>query len=180
MRRIAIIGCLALSFSGTALAGKKKKKKGKEPAPAPSQEPSPEIPGDGVSKKFSKTLMGTPLKHFRPIDQLKYDALTFKGDNTWTAAGTVFLGLEEDTCTESGTWTMETAEADNAAVVNWVVVETSCVGRAVGAETRALLTINKDGNYDVRLRCVQRTTRSFGGKNARPGLRRHESRRGQR
>jgi len=133
------------------LAGKKKKKCKNAPA-APVQEASPEVPNDAMSKNFSKSLMGNPLKHFYPIDQLSYSSLEFKGDNSWKAEGKVTLGLEDDACTESGSWKMEPATADNSAIVSWVVVETTCVGRSPGVETRALLTLAKDGNYDVKMR----------------------------
>ena len=152
MRRTVLFSCLALTVSGTALAGKKKKGKKKTDTPAPIEAPEPDVPGDDKSKKFSKKLISTPMKYFRPVDQLSYGDLVFKGDNTWHAEGKVTLGFEDDACTESGTWTMEAADEDNAATVDWVVTQTTCIGREVGAQTRALLTIKNDGNYDVKMR----------------------------
>ena len=152
MRRTVLISCLALTASGTAFAGKNKKGKKKNNTPPTVEAPEPDVPDDAKSKKFSKKLIETPMKHFRPVDQLSYNDLLFKGDNTWHAEGKVTLGFEDDACSESGTWTMDAAEEDNAATVSWVVTQTTCIGREVGAQTRALLTIKNDGNYDVRMR----------------------------
>jgi hypothetical protein len=153
MRRIALLTSLSFALSATAIAGKKKKKKGNEPEPAPTAEQAPEIPSDGTSKKFAKSLLANPMRNFNPLDHLSYGALTFKGDNTWSADGTVVLGVEEDTCTETGSWKMEPAEADNSAVVSWVVIHSDCVGTPRrGVELRALLTLEKDGTYGVKMR----------------------------
>jgi hypothetical protein len=151
MRRIALLTSLSFALSASAIAGKKKKKKNEE---APTvEEPVTEIPSDANSKKFSKILLESPLRNFNPLDHLSYGDLLFKSDNTWTADGMVVLGVEDDACTESGTWEMEPAEADNSAVVSWLVVQSDCVGTPRrGVELRALLTIDKDGNYDIKMR----------------------------
>ena len=152
MQKVALMTSLMFFMSSPALAGKKKKKKD-DAADAPEQEASPETPGDALSKKFAKKLIEYPLKHFAPGDQLTYSSLIFKGDNTWTADAKVTLGFESDECTETGSWSMDPAQADNMAVVSWVVAQSDCVGPVrKGFEVRAILTIGKDGQYDVKMR----------------------------
>ena len=151
MRRIALITGLTLALAPNAIAGKKKKKK--QDAPVAKAEPSPEIPGDATSKKFSKSLLTIPCKSVdcNPSDQLRYDSLVFSPDNTWTANGLLSLSVDmEDECVETGTWTMEAATEAHTAVVVWEVTSTDCIGRNIGDSTRAQVTIEKNGLHKIQ------------------------------
>ena len=143
---------LAFTASGTALAGKNKKGKKKNNTPPTVEAPEPDVPDDAKSKKFSKKLIETPMKHFRPVDQLSYNDLLFKGDNTWHAEGKVTLGFEDDACSESGTWTMDAASSETVAVVTWTVASTDCASRKPGSDTRAQITLKSGGQYQFQFR----------------------------
>jgi hypothetical protein len=149
---------LTLGLTGTALAGKKnKKKKGQEPAAeqAPPKVKT-ELPKDGTSKSFAEKLMATPLTDFEPPDNdgtlFLYDTLTFKAGNVWEAAAWLDVPGDRFDCVESGSWTLDAAESELVAPVNWTVDETNCPGRKAGAATRAKLTIQPDGDVSVEFR----------------------------
>jgi hypothetical protein len=139
---LALIGLVA---AGTAEAGKKKEA---APAPAPSG-PTVNAPADDASQKFVAKLLATQIKGFRPGDaggaEFRYDTLTFAPDNTFQAAAFVEMDGERMDCTESGTWKMDPAESEKAAVVEWTIAKTNCAGRESGGGLRVRFTIDKDG-----------------------------------
>jgi hypothetical protein len=47
---------------------------------------------------------------------------------------------------------MTPAESNDLAGVNWKVEKTDCSGREAGGETRAMLTLGKDGLKDIKFR----------------------------
>ena len=148
-----------LGLSGSALAAKKKKKKKKGEEPTAEQAPpkvNTDLPKDGASKNFATQLMATPLTDFEPPDNdgttFLYDTLTFNVGNRWEAAAWLDVPGDRFDCVESGSWTMDAAESDTVAPVNWTVEETNCPGRKVGAATRAKLTIQADGDVGVEFR----------------------------
>ena len=147
---------LAFLFAGPALAGKKKKDKAPPAAEAAPAAAVPTTPDDANSKKFGGKLLKSTLRNFSPADtggaKFKYDAMTFAADNTWKADAWVEFDDEKMECTESGSWTMEPAESDKVATVQWKVDKTDCAGRDAGAEVRAQLTLSKDGSIDAKFR----------------------------
>jgi hypothetical protein len=144
----------ALSAPGDALAKKKKKKKAAQTASDSLADA--DIPGDADSKAFAKRLVASTFTNFLPTDgdgaKFVYENFGFAGDNHWSASGYVEIMDERMECAEAGTWTMEEASAGDTATVTWIVVSTDCAGREVGAETRAQLTLDKDGELEARFR----------------------------
>ena len=109
-----------------------------------------DVPDDDQSRAFSERLLENPYRGYRPHNQLRYTEMVFQADNTWTAQGEQRLqGSATLPCTESGTWSMETATAEDTAVVEWTVATTDCLGRTAGAIARGLITIDDDGNYSI-------------------------------
>ncbi|HCH65337.1 MAG: hypothetical protein CL927_13820 [Deltaproteobacteria bacterium] len=147
---------LALLVAGPALAGKKKKDKSPPPSESAPAAAVPTTPDDAASKKFGGKLLKSTLRNFSPADtggaKFKYDAMTFAADNTWKAEAWVEFDEEKMECIESGKWTMEPAESDKVATVQWTVDKTDCAGRDAGAEVRAQLTLSKDGSIDAKFR----------------------------
>jgi hypothetical protein len=142
---LATLALISLVSAGPADAGKKKEA---APAPAPSG-PKVDAPADDASQKFVAKLLATPIKGFRPGDaggaEFRYDSLTFAADNTFQAAAFVEMDGERMDCTESGSWKMDPAESEKAAVVEWTIVKTNCAGRESGGGLRVRFTIDKDG-----------------------------------
>lgn len=155
---LAPMAALALFVAGPALAGKKKKGKDKAPptTDAASAAAVPTTPDDATSKKFGAKLLKSTLRSFSPADtggaKFKYDSMTFSADNTWKADAWVEFDEEKMECTESGKWSMEPAESDKVATVQWSVDKTDCAGRDAGAEVRAQLTLSKDGSIEAKFR----------------------------
>jgi hypothetical protein len=154
---LAPMTALSLLFAGPALAGKKKKDKSTpEEAAAPAAAAVPTTPDDATSKKYGVKLLKSTLRNFSPADtggaKFKYDAMTFAADNTWKAEAWVEFDEEKMECVEAGKWTMEAAESDKVATVQWSVDKTDCAGREPGAEVRAQLTLSKDGSVDAKFR----------------------------
>jgi len=156
-RMLSALLAASLVLGGSALAGKKKKKGGDAPAAStPKAAAVPTTPDDAASKKYGVKLMSSTLLAFRPSDTggatFQYDKMTFAADNTWKAAGWVEFDDEKMECTEAGKWTMEPADSDKVATVNWTVDSTDCPGREAGSEVRAQLTLSKDGTIDAKFR----------------------------
>jgi len=112
------------------------------------------VPADSTSKSFAKKLTGLAISNFRPEDtgglKLKYLALDFQTDGSWTADASMTDPFDEATlCTEGGSWTMETAESDTTATVTWSLQETNCIARSAGGEIRAKLVIGKGGSLEA-------------------------------
>ena len=153
---LASMTALALLVAGPALAGKKKKDKSPPPTESAPAAAVPTTPDDAASKKFGGKLLKATLRNFSPADtggaKFKYDAMTFAADNTWKADAWVEFDEEKMECTESGKWSMEPAESDKVATVQWTVDKTDCAGRDAGAEVRAQLTLSKDGSVDAKFR----------------------------
>jgi hypothetical protein len=145
----------ALASPGDAEAKRKKKSKQGQ-AEAADSLAGANIPGDDLSKSFAKVLVGSSFTNFRPTDasgaKFIYETFGFAGDNSWSASGYVEIMDERMECTESGSWTMEEARAADTATVTWVVNATDCAGRDTGAETRAQLTVDKDGRLQAMFR----------------------------
>ena len=145
---------IALSSPGDAVAKKRKKKKAE--ATASDSLAGANIPGDADSNAFAKRLVGATFTNFQPTDgagaKFVYETFGFAGDNSWSANGYVEIMDERMECTETGSWTMEAATAGDTATVTWVVATTDCAGREAGAETRAQLTVDKDGGIQAMFR----------------------------
>ena len=157
MLRSALLIGLFLSIAHDAFADDKRRRnrgnQNSDDAAAEGDSATPDVPDDDNSRTFSELLMEHPYRGFRPNNQLRYTEMLFAGDNTWTAQGEQRLqGSATLPCTETGSWTMEAATTDDTAVVQWVVVNTDCLGRSGGSETRVQMTIDGDVNYTVRRR----------------------------
>ena len=154
LKTIGLLVACALLLPSTALAGKNKKDKGEEEAAAEAA-PEPTTPGDAASKKFAEGLVDATIQNFNPTDAqgatFVYVTMSFLPDNTWKAKGYVEIIDERMECAESGTWTMEPAESDTVATVNWTVDKTDCGGRDAGEKTRAQVTL-QNGTIDVLFR----------------------------
>ena len=117
-----------------------------------------DIPGDSKSKAFAMRLLATPLSELQPTDaagaKFVYKTMTFSNGNTWSADAYLYYAAEDIQidCKESGTWSMTPAESNELAGVNWKVEKTDCSGREAGGETRAMLTLGKDGLKDIKFR----------------------------
>lgn len=119
---------------------------------APSPEIQAEIPNDGDSKKFAKSLIALTIKNFRPIsDALVYETLTFNPDNTWTTEASVEIMDEKMECVESGTWAMDPAESAKVASMTWTVNSTDCPAREAPQDIRLKVTIQGE-NIQVAFR----------------------------
>ena len=158
--RLLLVSVLfaSLAISGPALAKKKgKKKKVEEAVEEPVQQgPKTKLPGDATSKSFGEKLLAAKIVDFEPPGDgglpFIYETLVFKADNTWEAEAYLDAGDERMDCTESGTWTMDKAESDTVAPVNWVVEKTDCPAREKGKKARAQLSIQSDGDVTAEFR----------------------------
>ena len=107
------------------------------------------VPADANSEKFAKSLVKMEISSFSPTAassgaDFRYTALSFEGDNTWNASGFVEIMDERMECTESGAWTMETAESQTVATIIVTINQTDCASRTTSTETRYRATV--DGN----------------------------------
>ena len=141
-------------FSAPAHAGKKPKKGAEAPVTeAVAPEATPDVPAGALA--FAKKLVKNPISGYRPGDaggvDFKYSALTFAGDNTWTAVAAVSAAGETFDCNESGTWKADAGEGENAGTVEWTVTKSSCAGRPQEGTTRAQLRWD-NGEWKVELR----------------------------
>jgi hypothetical protein len=151
----AVLG-LAL-LSPAALAKKKKKDKGADaPAAAGPDLSAMQVPDDKASREFAENLVRIEINDFRPSDgggaKFEYTSLGFAPDNSWKAAGYIEIQDERMECTESGTWSMETAESTKTATISWTLAKTDCPGREAGGETRAEVTLGKSGFENIKFR----------------------------
>jgi hypothetical protein len=129
---------------------------GKKAAPAASADAggqareavTGDYPSDAKSQAFVEGLASLTIENFAAVDgggaRVILGTLRFSGDNTWSASGYVDAGEERMECTERGTWTMEPAESATVATITWAIGSTDCVGREVGTDTRAKVTIEGD------------------------------------
>ena len=105
-----------------------------------------DVPSDGNSRKFAKSLVGLNITKFRPIsDGLIYDTLTFSTDNTWQAQAAIEIMDEKMECIEKGTWRMDPAESSNVASMVWTIDSTDCPARTAPDEIRLKVTIEGNG-----------------------------------
>ena len=123
-----------------------KKKKGGEDSSAPSAESQSDklgdVPSDATSKKFAKQLINTRVTNFSPdAEGLRYNTMTFSGNNTWTTEAVVHVMDEEMECTESGTWMMDPASSDTVANMNWVIDSSNCPTRQPPINLRVEVTL---------------------------------------
>jgi hypothetical protein len=112
------------------------------------------VPEDSTSQSYAKKLTGLDIQNIVPEDtgvlKLKYIALEFRTDGSWSADATMTDSFDEATpCTESGPWTMEPAESATEATLTWSVSVTNCIGRSAGGEARAKFVIGKGGKVDI-------------------------------
>lgn len=114
------------------------------------------VPADKVSQAYGKRLFSAEITRFKPVDgggaDFVYDDLTFKPDGSWSANGKVTIADESMECKEMGTWTMDPAESESQATLSWTVDKTNCAGREDGTTLRAMLILDKDGSYTVKMR----------------------------
>lgn len=113
-------------------------------------------PPDAASQAFAKKLFATEFTSFHPVDgagaELIYNSFAFRPDGSWSAKGSVTVADESMDCSESGQWTMEPAESEDAASISWKINNTNCAGREVGTEMRFRLTLKKAGEYEYSFR----------------------------
>ena len=156
--RIAVLCLFALAVATPAFAAKKKKKKGaEEPAAEPaSKKVKTELPKDGTSKAFGEKLMASKIVEFEPPDNdgavFLYETFTFNAGNTWVAKAYLDVAGDRFDCIEKGGWTIDAAESETVGPVNWEVTETDCPGRKAGIKSRALMTIQDDGDVEYEFR----------------------------
>lgn len=154
--RTSLLLAASLAFAGPALAGKKKKKdKGGDAPAAAAASAVPDTPDDKNSKKFGEALVAVSISNWSPSDgggaKFEYTTLSFNADNSWKGEGYVEIADERMECTETGKWSMDTAESATTATVTWTLDQTDCPGRESGGETRAVVTVTKSG-IDAKFR----------------------------
>lgn len=115
------------------------------------------IPGDDKSKAFANRLIATPARDFKPTDASSgatfiYHSLEFKADNTWVADAKMLADGEEIVCAERGEWSMDAAEANDTASMDWKVTYTNCPGRPKDNIMRVKVMISPIGVYNVAFR----------------------------
>lgn len=105
------------------------------------------VPDGG--KAFAMALTGSTTANFAPTDSdgasFEYTKLQFRGDGKWMAEGYVEAMDERMECTEAGSWRIDDVESKTVGTIAWTVLETSCVGRDKGTETRAQVTLGGNG-----------------------------------
>ena len=134
-----------------------KKSKGGETettVPEDKSEKLGDVPNDSNSKKFAKQLVSTDINNFSPdAEGLRYNKMTFNGDNTWKAEAVVHVMDEEMECHESGTWKMDPASSTTVANMNWTISSTDCPTRQAPQELRVEVTLVKsDSGIHVNFR----------------------------
>lgn len=106
-----------------------------------------QVPDDATSRAFAAELVRQTVEDFRVTDDgavLTYRSLRFKADGSWSASGEVAIADEEMECAESGEWTMDAAETETKAMVNYTIDRTDCAGREAGSDQRVMIDINGD------------------------------------
>ncbi len=111
-----------------------------------------QVPADDTSQAFAQSLVSTNFTNIEPVELLNWDSLVFNADGTWSARGEVTMMDEEMACIEGGAWSMEAAERSDNATVTWHLDETNCAGRESGSSQRVLMTLTRDGTYDMQFR----------------------------
>jgi len=101
-----------------------------------------DVPSDPDSKKFAKKLISTSISNFSPdAEGLRYNTMTFNGNNTWTTEAVVHVMDEEMECTESGSWTMDPASSPTVANMNWTIDSSNCPTRQTPINLRVEVTL---------------------------------------
>lgn len=132
-------------------------KKGEETSSNPNTATSAatKLPEGNNAKSYAEKLLRIPVTNWKPIANgeadFVYKRMTFSADNTWAANAQMTAQGETVDCQESGTWVMESAEAENIATMEWTVQKTNCPGRNENSIIRVKATI-KDGEYDIMFR----------------------------
>jgi len=150
-RTPVLLACL-FALSAPAMAGKKSKDKNKDNSASTEQAAESvdtQLPDDNTSKKFGEALMAAEISNFKPVDNVGakfvYATMSFDAGNTWRAEGYVEIQDERMECVESGAWSLEPATSNTVGTVSWTVDKTDCAGRDAGQESRAQVTIEKNG-----------------------------------
>lgn len=130
---------------------------GDQPAAAPAGELTAEMPDTPEAKAFAKRLVETTVTDWDPLGgasgvELRYKTLTFQPDGSWTAEAALTADFESFECKEVGTWSIDEAESDSAATMNWEVRKTTCPTREAGDALRVKMGIQKGGEYKIAFR----------------------------
>lgn len=110
----------------------------------------------GEALAFIKAWTATSVTNFTVAagsgGDVVYGTLDFTPAGTWSASATFSAAGEEFPCTESGDWTVASADSASAATIEWTVTKTTCATRESGTTTRAAITLKKGGEYDISFR----------------------------
>ena len=127
-------------------------------APSAAAEVAPAITMDasGAAATFIGKWASTTVTNFTVASgsggEVVYSTMSFTGAGTWSANATFEAQGEEFPCTESGTWAVASADSGTSATIEWTVAKTNCATRETGGTTRAAVTLQKNGDYDIAFR----------------------------
>lgn len=114
-----------------------------------------QIPDDANSRAFAEKLLTHQVTNFSPADntglKFAYKTLTFKNDNSWVADAYIGEGQDSIGCEERGSWTMDAADDEHNATMQWTLKKSTCPGRPQENIMRVKVTIEK-GEYDIKIR----------------------------
>lgn len=128
-----------------------------EAAPAPAAM-SAQMPDTKEAKAFAKTLVGTTVSNWSPLDgsggggELEYKEMTFDPSGSWAANAVLELGMDTVDCKESGTWAIDEAESKETATMSWKLDKTDCPSRETGVDLRVKMSITGGGQTKIMMR----------------------------
>lgn len=112
-------------------------------------------PKDDASQAFVKSLLGTTVHNFSPINngdmKFEYVTLTFGADNSFMAISRMGEGDDTVDCKEFGTWSMDAADSASTAAMEWKITGTTCPGRPKDNIMRVKMTI-EGKEYTIKFR----------------------------
>ncbi len=143
-----LLGCVLLSTLGC------KKEVAAPPAQATPKAPAltAEMPDSPEARKFARGLLDNPITNWSPIDDRTfiYTSMSFAPDGTWTADAELTAGGESVPCKEVGEWSIDKAESEVKATMDWTIVKSSCA-RENGSTQRVSATRN-EAQYKISYR----------------------------
>ena len=150
-----VIPLLVLSLFLAPGCGKKKATTGGGAASADRVTAQTKIPDDAKSKAFAEKLLTQIVQDFKPSDnseaQFVYRTVTFQPDNSWQAVAQMTAQGETIDCQELGEWSMDPADDEHTAAMEWKVNKTTCAGRPETGMLRLKVTI-EGGEYNIKFR----------------------------
>lgn len=133
-----------------AACGGKKAPETPEPAEAPKAEITAEIPEGPDAKKFTRALADSGLQDLAPSGSSDFSmSLQFALDGTYTGEGVAELGGETLECTETGTWSIDSMDGEQASM-NWTITKTNCPNRTNGDTQRVAVQLGNPPKVSFR------------------------------